>query len=66
MSEKHPGGRDSKDDRIELENHLVGIYLIEEKKADWLMRDIQLSSGITFNESRSLLESGFRLVSTCE
>lgn len=35
--QKHPS-RQTRDERIQLENHLIGVYLIEELKVDWLIR----------------------------
>lgn len=47
IREKIPS-KDTKDVRIEVENHLIGIFLIEERRIEALIRDIAGSQVSTF------------------
>ncbi len=48
--------KESKDDRIEPENHLLGIYLVEEKAVATLVKDIKMENVFTFYESKAMLD----------
>ena len=51
ISQKFPG-KDTRDDRIEPETHVVGIYLIQEQKIDWILRHLRTEEVNSFEESK--------------
>ena len=48
-----------KDKRIEAEAHLIGFYLVEEKKTDEIVREVRGGSITALGESRAMIEKGF-------
>ena len=58
VHEKLPS-KDTKDVRIEVENHLIGVFLVEERRVEALIREIASSEVSSFEESRRILDSAF-------
>ena len=47
--------RELKDKRIEAEAHLIGFYLVEEKKTDEIVREVRGGSITALGESRAMI-----------
>ena len=47
--------------RIELETHLIGFFLVEDKKVEALVAEFSHSAISTFEESKRLLDSSYIL-----
>ena len=47
------------DKRIDLENHVIGFFIAEDRKVEHIIRDVSLNKIISFEESQALMRRGF-------
>lgn len=58
MLEKH-ASRDLKDVRIEADYHVIGLFIVEEKRVEQLVQEIVQTAMTSKEESTELLDSCF-------
>lgn len=49
--------------RYEPENHILGVYIVEDRKLDHLIDEIEREKVSNFNHSKGILDSIFKLES---
>lgn len=59
IMEKVPA-KENREERIDSEFHVVGIYVVEERKVEAMVRDLQTSAVTSFEESKKVLDLAFR------
>lgn len=65
LTERLPS-KEHREERNDIETHLLGLFLIEERKIEPLFREIVSNGTTSFEESKGILDSAFSLSSGIE